>query len=241
MPDISSVIRDAATANGVDPAILAQIAQVESGGDPNAAASGSSAKGLFQFTSPTWAQYGKGDPLDPAASADAGARLLKDNAGALAKGGYDASPGNIYLSHFAGAGGAAKVLGADPSAPVSDILGAAAVKANPFLANMTAADLRSWADRKMGGQSATAAAPVAQPRAPQGGILNQGDQTATAQPGVLNTPEESPGVAFQNKLAELAAQRQPAPVPQLAPIQMAVPKGINRARLLAALSQPVGT
>lgn len=81
--------------------------------------------------------------------------------------------------------------------------------------------------------------PTQQPAQPSQGILNQGTQQA-AQPGVLNTPEESPGVAFQNKLAELAAQRQPAPVPQLAPIQMAVPKGINRARLLAALNQPLG-
>ena len=40
------------------------------------------------------------------------------------------------------------------AAPAGSILGAAAVKANPFLANMTAGDVAAWADRKMGGASA---------------------------------------------------------------------------------------
>lgn len=244
--DIVQIIRSAATANGVDPDLLVKFGQAESGLDPNAAASGSSAQGLFQFTGPTWKEYGQGDPTDPVANADAAARLMKDNAAKLSAAGLDTSPGSLYLAHFAGEGGAQKLLTADPSASVASILGDAAVKANPFLAKMAVSDVLNWASRKMG--SSAPAAPVqtasAQP-APQG-ILSQPtaqQPTASAAPGILNNaPQEDLGASFQNTLAQLMArqQAQQAPVPQLPPIQFAVPKGIQRARLLAALSRPIG-
>lgn len=84
--------------------------------------------------------------------------------------------------------------------------------------------------------------PTQQPAQPSQGILNQGTQQA-AQPGVLNAPQDDTSALdnFRTQMATLAQQHQAPAVAPLAPIQMAVPKGINRARLLAALSQPVGT
>lgn len=231
MADVSQIIQDAATANGVDPAILAQIAQVESGGNPSAAASGSSAKGLFQFTNPTWQQYGKGaDPLDPAANADAGARFLKDNSTGLASAGIEASPGNIYLAHFSGLGGAKKVLSADPTAPVASVLGDDAVSANPFLKNMTVADLRNWADRKMAGTPAATRSTT--------GILNASGAAPTGKPGMLNggTPDAPGDTDMTNVLAKALPPVEQAPAPSLPPIRFVAPKGYDRAKFLAALT-----
>jgi hypothetical protein len=95
----------------------------------------------------------KSDPALSKAMTDA---YAADNGAILSKAGHETSPGNTYLAHFAGPQGAVSVLGADPSTPVAQILGDKVVKANPFLANMTAGDLRAWAGKKMG-------APVAAP------------------------------------------------------------------------------
>jgi hypothetical protein len=77
-----------------------------------------------------------------------------DNAGILSNSGLPVTPGTQYLAHFAGPRGAVGILNADPATPAGAILGAAVVKANPFLAKMTAGDLAAWADRKMGASSA---------------------------------------------------------------------------------------
>lgn len=66
---IISAIQNAANKTGVNFAYLLNKAQAESGGDPNATASTSTATGLFQFTGQTWlkmvknygAQYGIGN------------------------------------------------------------------------------------------------------------------------------------------------------------------------------------
>jgi hypothetical protein len=232
MADVSQIIQDAATANGVDPAVLARIAQVESGGDPNAAAGSSSAKGLFQFTNPTWSQYGNGaNPLDPAANADAGARLTRDNATGLSTAGIEASPGNIYLAHFSGLGGAKKVLSADPTAPVASVLGDDAVAANPFLKNMTVADLKNWSDRKMSGAAA--------PARPTTGILNTASTTApTGKPGMLNggMPDTTDEPDLTNVLAKALPPVEQQQVAALPPIRFVAPKGYDRAKFLAALT-----
>jgi hypothetical protein len=228
--DIAQMIRDKAEANGVDPSTLLRFGQVESGLNPNAAASGSSAKGLFQFTDPTWKMFGNGaDPMDPAANADAAARLMKDNASKLTAAGLETSPGALYLAHFAGAGGATKLLSADPSAPVGDILGGAAVKANPFLARMTVADLKNWASGKMGG----AAAPVTsgQPAGPAAPIPTPAMPGASS--GAPAAPEDATPIS-------LPAQQQAAPqAPTPLKLQAPPPRRIDRAALLKLLSTPL--
>lgn len=169
--EISALIRDRATAHGVDPDALVRIAQIESGLNPSVQAKTSSATGLFQFISPTWGRYGAGaDPRDPNANADAGARFTRDNIKALTSAGIQVTPGSTYLAHFAGPQGAVNVLKADPSSSVESVLGANVVKANPFLRGMTIADMRGWADRKMGGKS-TAVPPGG---VPEGGPYNTG-------------------------------------------------------------------
>ena len=82
--DIQAYINNAAAQfNNVDPAFLSAVAQIESGGNPNAQASGSSAAGLFQFTRGTAAQYGLTNVFDPQASANAAAALASNNYNAL--------------------------------------------------------------------------------------------------------------------------------------------------------------
>jgi hypothetical protein len=150
----------------------------ESGGDPNARNPNSSAGGLGQFIDSTWVsmlQKHRPDLVegktpqelialksDPALSRQMTEAYANDNGAILTKSGLPVTPGNTYLAHFAGPQGAVSVLNASPNAPVEGILGAAAVKANPFLQGWTAGDLQAWADRKMGGkpQAAAQAAPA---------------------------------------------------------------------------------
>ena len=145
-----------------------KIISVESGGDPNATNERSSAKGAGQFIDGTWlAMLAKHRPdivgsRDELLALRSNADLSKamtdayaaDNGGILKGAGLPVTPGTQYLAHFAGPKGAVGLLNADPAAPAGSILGAAAVKANPFLARMSAGDVAAWAERKMGGASA---------------------------------------------------------------------------------------
>ena len=242
--DIPAIIRERALANGVDPDTLTQIARVESGLDPSSANPASSARGLFQHTTGNWKQYGNGaDPLDPVASADAGARFMSNNQRLLSSAGIDPTPGALYLSHFAGPGGALKVLRSDPTASAADLLGPDAVKANPFLAKMSAGDLQAWANSKMSG-----GAPVRTASAtPAGSGATSGAPAAGGIPDTSGAP-----AADQNSLTpELMAQLQGIPTmlakqgaplepsPQLQP--MADPAAAARTRIVqrALAGQPI--
>jgi hypothetical protein len=134
----------------------------ESGGNPNATNPRSSAGGLGQFIDSTWIDMlsrhrpdlvqgrSKADLLqlkfDGDLSKEMTAAYARENNAALSKAGIPTTPGSTYLAHFAGPQGAVKVLSSDPTTPVSAILDAKAIAANPFLRNMTAADLRAWAE-----------------------------------------------------------------------------------------------
>jgi hypothetical protein len=145
------------------------------------------------------------------------------------------NPGTQYLAHFAGPQGAVKVLSADPNAPVSSILGDAAVKANPFLQGMTAADLQAWASRKMGG------APQQPPA--------QTAPVSPASPAIAQSAPQPQGPAQQaitpNQIAALQQPQQPGsslfgqiPASQMAappPIFYAPRKQIDLSKLQAAL------
>jgi hypothetical protein len=157
-----------------------RIVGAESGGNPNATNPRSSATGSGQFINSTWLDQIKRNRPDLAAgktddqilamrtddklSREITGQYANENSQALRSAGFDPTPGNQYLSHFAGPGGARAVLSADPSAPVRSVLGERVVQANPFLANMTAGDLITWANGKMGGPSAPASVP--QPTGP---------------------------------------------------------------------------
>jgi len=89
-------------------------------------------------------------------------RLRKDNIASLASAGIQPTPGNTYLAHFLGAGGARSVLGADPNTPVSSLLDSRAIAANKsVLEGKTAGEVAAWAANKFGNQPGLAASMTA--------------------------------------------------------------------------------
>jgi len=243
--DIPAIIREKAAAYGVDPDTLLQTAKVESNLDPTNANPASSARGLFQQTTGNWKQYGNGgDPLDPVASADAGARFMAANQKLLTASGIQPTPGALYLSHFAGPGGALKVLKSDPTASAADILGPAVVKANPFLANMSAGDLQSWADRKMSGSAPAGAPATAAPTQMASAAPVAGGAAPDTSAAAPTEPAINPDLMAQlSAVPKMLAQSQPD-VSQQAPPPMAPmfdPSALARARILSRViaGQPI--
>jgi hypothetical protein len=159
-----------------------KVISVESAGDANAKNPRSTATGAGQFIEETWLNMlakhrpditgSRGELLALRTNKDLSREMTDayaaDNGGILKGAGLPVTPGTQYLAHFAGPKGAVGLLNADPAAPAGSVLGAAAVKANPFLAKMTAGDVAAWADRKMGGAAApmSMAGPRAAPAQP---------------------------------------------------------------------------
>lgn len=151
--------------------VKARIGIVESGGD-NAARpidrktgkALSSATGKYQFTTGTWVslfvrRFGRQGLSDAAIAGKRSDPRMQDmlmddlmtlNEDFLRREGEAVTPGNLYLTHFAGQGGAKGLLEAEPGASARSVLGDDAVKANPWLEGMTAGDVVAWAHRKMG-------------------------------------------------------------------------------------------
>jgi hypothetical protein len=202
---------------------LDQMRAAESGGNRYAQNPNSSAFGPDQFIKSTWlAMMAENAPeltagrseseilamrSDPELSRRMTEAYANKNRAMLGQAGLPVTDGTTYLAHFAGPQGAMKVLQSDPTAMAGDILGPAVVKANPFLAKMTAGDLTAWANKKMGGPQGAPPAPqtatqgiLAAP-APQNaptGILGQSGAPVApaqqAQQGILGgggmSPEE---------------------------------------------------
>jgi Transglycosylase SLT domain len=150
---VIGAIRQAAQATGTSFQYLLATAQVESGLNPQAGASTSSARGLFQFIEQTWlatikqsgtelgygqyadaitknaaGKYEVQDPVmrsailklrnDPAANAAMAGAFTKENASLLTqKLGRQPSEGELYIAHFLGVGGAAKLIAAAADNP----------------------------------------------------------------------------------------------------------------------------
>lgn len=103
---IQSLISSIATQKGISPALALAVAQHESGFDPNAQNSTSSAAGLFQLINATQQQYGVTNPYDPTQNTTAGVQFLSDmlkqynGDQTLALMAYSCGPGNVnkYLS-----------------------------------------------------------------------------------------------------------------------------------------------
>lgn len=88
--------------------------------------------------------------------------LRANNTQALVSAGIAPTPGNTYLAHFLGAGGARSLLGVDPNTPVSQILDPRAIAANKsVLEGKTAGQVAAWADSKFGGAPGLAASMTA--------------------------------------------------------------------------------
>ena len=143
-----------------------RIISTESSGNPLARNPRSSAGGLGQFIDSTWLDMifrhrpdlAKGRSreqilllkFDPAVSREMTEAYAAENSDFLRQRGIDPTPGNLKLAHFAGPKGAA-ALYANPDAPVEAVLGADAVRANPFLRGKKGSDVISWASGQMGG------------------------------------------------------------------------------------------
>ena len=148
-------------------ALTAQIIRVESAGNANARNPLSTATGLGQFIESTWLRMMRDyrpdlsrtlsrDELlalrtDPTLSREMVQNLARENETYLRSRGHQVDAGRLYLAHFLGPGGASTVLASSDDQKILDVMGAAVVRANPFLTDYTVADLKSWAQRKMRG------------------------------------------------------------------------------------------
>jgi hypothetical protein len=194
---ISGLISTVSEKYGLNPDYLPKLVMTESGGDPNAANPSSSARGLTQFTSGTAKQYGLSNPLDPAANLDAAARLTLDNKAALTQAlGREPTPGELYLAHQQGAGGAAKLL-TNPTARAADLVGGDAIRLNGGDPNMTAGQFAAKWTGKFDGQTAKADVPA------------EGSQNAQFQvPGQQPSPQATQSALERMKPEQRAVLRQ---------------------------------
>lgn len=138
MPDetVGDAIKTAAKRVGVDESIMLAMAKQESGFNSSAKAGTSSAKGLYQFIDASWNEmvkkYGgqypelSRGPMDPLASALAGALYIKENSRFLEKNGIPVNGTTIYASHFLGPGGAKTLLTSDANTDATALLPQAA-------------------------------------------------------------------------------------------------------------------
>jgi hypothetical protein len=168
---VAGAIRQASQATGASFNYLLATAQVESGLDPQAGASTSSARGLFQFIEQNWLATMKqsGDALgygryaavitqtasgpyevtdpplrneilklrnDPTANAVMAGAFTSTNAAELTQQlGRAPSEGELYIAHFLGSGGAARLIGIAASNPTANAAAsfAGAARANPSI------------------------------------------------------------------------------------------------------------
>lgn len=234
--------------------LIDSIIGAESGGNPNATNPNSSATGAGQFINSTWLDTikaarpdlaeGKSDSellalrSDPQLSREMTAVYAAQNGRILSQAGHEATPGNTYLAHFAGPKGAVSVLSADPGTPVSSILTPEAVKANPFLAKMTAGDLRAWADRKMGGSAPQPSPPASGLlQQPSGGLAPSMPPLQLAQGRPIFAPQQAPQQAPQAEpQADIYSQMQ---IPQAPPLTFPQRRPINLQPLRASLRAPI--
>lgn len=245
-----------------------QVIAAESGGNPTATNPYSSAAGLGGFTNRTWIDTIRAHHPDLAARLspqellalrgdETIARqmidaLASDNANVLRSKGLPVNQGTLYLAHFAGPTGAAGLLSADDSAPVSSVMSPEAMRANPFLSKMTVGDLKSWAARKGGGSipaSPQAPAPTqeSQPEVDATTAAlqsSQGGGAALAQgAGGAPQPVGGQGADGVSQIpAMLAASEPQMPAPTELKIDFQTPPGIARARMMirAMMQNPIG-
>jgi hypothetical protein len=157
-------------------ALVDQIIQAESNGNPMAKNPRSSATGLGQFVNETWLEMiraerpdlakerGDNEILglrqDPRLAREIITRFAQQNALILRRRGLPVTAGTLYLAHFSGGAGAVALLSAPDDADAALVMASAdrtgrttrdeIIRANPFLEHFTVADLKNWAYCKMG-------------------------------------------------------------------------------------------
>lgn len=119
---IQAMVYDTAVKYGINPRDFMAMAHIESRFNPNAV--NGQHDGLFQFSDATAKQYGIfGREFDPAANADAAARLWQDNSKALTQAlGRPPEGWENYFAHQQGLGGAKAIMTGDPNGLARDSL-----------------------------------------------------------------------------------------------------------------------
>jgi hypothetical protein len=142
---------------------LDRLSMAESGGRAHAKNPLSTALGPYQFIASTWLMIARNElakemdglrpdqvlalRTDPALSRRAAQIYTEQNAAFLVSQGQKATFPNLRLAFLVGPGAALRVLMAGPDRGVAELLGATVIGANPFMTNMTAADLIARAAR----------------------------------------------------------------------------------------------
>lgn len=228
---IQQNIYASASARGVDPTKALTIAALESKFDPNAKNGESSATSLFQLLGSNRAKYGlPAKPTNTQAEIEAGLNFIADNDAALAKNlGRTPSLTESYAGHLFGAKGASVVLGADPNAPLQQVVASYDPKKAADIVNknrftgMTVGQAIAALDAKVQKASAQFGAPAAgtspagvsgtggyadAPLLPAGSdfqrpvqILRPGGVQTVAMPLGGPAMQEIPGAVYQQGLA----------------------------------------
>lgn len=147
--------------------LVDRIVGAESGGSASAKNPNSSATGLGQFIESTWLRMFKQYFPDRAQSLTDAAILelrknetisrqmvalyIQENSKILKQAGVAITDANLYLAHFLGPQGAAKLLSAPAGTKTEDVLGPAQIQANQsVLGGKTVEQVIAWAQRKVG-------------------------------------------------------------------------------------------
>ena len=175
---------------------LDRLMRAESNGRDFAANPRSTALGPFQFIKATFIEVARRHFAEVVSFSDekvlalrtdrayarrAAAIYSMENLAYLTGKGLKPSLGDLRLAYLVGPTAAARILQAHPQTPAGDILGAQVVKANPFMAGMSASELIARSVRDVGEQHrASVVAP--EPRR----------RTVGIQPGPRAQPRPSP-------------------------------------------------
>jgi hypothetical protein len=213
--------------------LLDRLMIVESGGRQFAKNPLSSALGPFQFVEGTFLEImrrtkpaltaGKSDPeilrlrADPEISRGAALIYIRESAKSFAARNVAANSTNLRLAFFLGQTGALRVLSANPDKPVSSILSASTLAANPWLGGLSAGQLIRWSSRQVNageanpepsmgaGQPAEPPGPAAETVAAIAGIWE--DKVSSKGPPQASEIKAIPALSATSPLAAAMAER----------------------------------
>jgi hypothetical protein len=173
--------RAAATApDVVFDTFLDRLMQVESGGHDTAANPRSTAVGPFQFIKSTFLDLVRrhfavetdsltedeilGLRVNRHFARRAAALYSRANLASLSAQGLVPTFGHLRLAFLVGPTAAVRLIKATPDTPAPEVLGAAVIKANPFMTNLSASDLIARAERDISGDRNRLVRPAPAPR-----------------------------------------------------------------------------